>query len=187
MYKLTFLLFIAIGFISFSQEKQENFYKQEYIYHDDGVNLKLRIDKYKVTSKDTLFAELEIFNESEKSIFVVPSFHYSYVMDELTSIPNGVYLDFGGGMSDDITSIPFEEIKHNKKKTIKTRFSCDNFRHDNFADKIYFSVWYGYLKPERIEDLKINLDSENKIYFEKYAVKYLVKNLAGSIAISFKK
>ena len=107
----------------------------------------MKIDKFKVDSKDTLLVEIEVMNESDVSIYVVPTFHFTYIVDSLTNIPNAIYLDYGGGIDESIYDVPFVEIKSKEEKSVSNTFICDNFRYDKFSSEIYFSLWLGYICP----------------------------------------
>ena len=157
--------------------------KQEYIYTDNNIQFKMKIDNYKVNSKDTLLVEIEVINESDVSIYVVPTFHFTYIMDSITNIPNAIYLDYGGGIGGSIIDAPFKEIKPKEVKVVTEKFLCDNFRYDKFSSEIYFSLWLGYLHPEAsinnytMKDNYIYLTDDYKKDFKNY--------LLGSIKILF--
>jgi hypothetical protein len=131
------LIIFTIIFISFCHihSQTERDYIASFSIEKDNIKFLLYINKTNVSSKDTLNLELEILNESDLSIFVVPTFHYSYIMDSILQIPNSIYLDFGGSLENDISGVPFVEIEKNKNFSIKKNFLCSNFSYDGF---LYF-------------------------------------------------
>ena len=174
-------LILIITFFCFCGSTEK--VKQEYIFIEDSIQFKMKVDNYRVTAKDTLAVEIEVTNESDHSIYVVPTFHFNYVMDSLSNIPNGVYLDFGGGINENISDIPFTEIKPEEVKSIAQNFICDNFRYDKFSNEIYFSLWLGYINPENALN-KYTL-RDNYIYLADFNKKDLKKFLVGSIKVFY--
>lgn len=158
--------------------------KQEYSFIDKNIQFKMKIDNFEVDSKDTLLVEIEVINESDVSIYVVPTFHFTYIMDSLTYIPNAIFLDYGGGMGESIVDVPFKEIKSKEVNVITKKFLCDNFRYDKFSSEIYFSLWLGYIRPGGlINNYTIN---DNYIYLTDDYKKDFKNYLVGSIKILFK-
>ena len=157
--------------------------KQEYSFIDNNVQFKMKIDNFKVSSKDTLLVEIEVINDSDVSIFVIPTFHFTYIMDSLTNIPNAIYLDYGGGTGESIDGIPFKEIKSKEVSVITKKFLCDNFRYDKFSHEIFFSLWLGYIHPaSSINNYTIK---DNYIYLVDNYKKDFKIYLVGSIKILY--
>jgi hypothetical protein len=144
----------------------------------------MKLNNYIVTAKDTLVVEIEVINESDNSIYVVPTFHFTYIMDSLTNIPNAIYLDYGSDINENISIVPFHEIKPKGTKSISRKFICDNFRYNNFSNEIYFSLWLGYVCPE--STIKSYTIKDNYIYLSEIYKKDINKFLVGSIKVFFK-
>ena len=157
--------------------------KQEYIFMDNNIQFKMKIDNFKVDSKDTLLVEIEVINESDVSIYVVPTFHFTYIMDSLTNIPNAIYLDYGGGIGESIVDVPFKRIKSKEVNVITEKFLCDNFRYDKFSNKIFFSLWLGYIHPE--SSINNQTIKDNYIYLTDNYKKDFKEYLVGSIKILY--
>jgi len=158
--------------------------RQEYCFTNNNVQFKMKLNNYMVTAKDTLVVEIEVTNESDNSIYVVPTFHFTYIMDSLTNIPNAIYLDYGSDINENISIVPFQEIKPKEVKSISRKFICDNFRYDKFSNEIYFSLWLGYVCPE--STIKNYTIKDNYIYLSDLYVKEIKTFLVGSIKILFK-
>ena len=158
--------------------------KQEYCVTKNNVQFKIKLNNYTVSSKDTLNVEIEVTNESDNSIYVVPTFHFTYIMDSLTNIPNAIYLDYGSDINKNISIVPFQEIKPKEVKSISRKFICDNFRYNKFSNEIYFSLWLGYVCPERT--IKNYTIKDNYIYLSDLYVNEIKTFLVGSIKIIFK-
>jgi len=158
--------------------------KQEYCFTNNNVQFKMKLNNYIVNANDTLVVEIEVSNESDNSIYVVPTFHFTYIMDSLTNIPNAIYLDYGADIKGNISIVPFNEIKPKEVKSISRKFICDNFRYDKFSNEIYFSLWLGYVCPE--STIKNYTIKDNYIYLSDLYVKEIKTFLVGSIKILFK-
>ncbi len=152
----------------------------------DGVKFLFRIDKTTVTAKDTLNIQLEILNESDTSIYVIPTINFTYVMDTVTNIPNSIYLDFGGGIDENkISRVPFLEIKTMQNLVLNKIFFCNNFEHAGFDNEIYFLLWYGYLKPWKYVEFKPASSSDEYLYFDQFNSKFFEKDLTSLLKIKF--
>jgi hypothetical protein len=157
--------------------------KQEYVFIDNNIQFKMKIDNLNVDYRDTLLVEIEVINESEVSIYVVPTFHFTYIVDSLSNIPNAIYLDFGGGISGRISDVPFNEIKPKEVKVMSEKFICDNFRYNKFSDEIFFSLWLGYVHHKGLIENRIIKDSY--IYLNDDCQKDFKNYLVGSIKILY--
>ncbi len=146
-------------------------------FEKDGIKFSFYINKTIVSSKDTLETEIDILNESDNSIFVVPTFHFTYVVDSISKIPNSIYLDFGGSIEDYIVAVPFIEIEKNKNFSVKKNFHCSNFSYDGFAKEIYFQLWFGYLRPRPFEKFEEPKISDGYLYFDQSNIKFFEKGL----------